>query len=69
MTTAITIHSHSSRGTRTSSVWRAFGTVFEWRERSRQRWALRHLDDRMLCDLGLTRADVYGETAKPFWRA
>jgi uncharacterized protein YjiS (DUF1127 family) len=38
------------------------------RERRRQRVALARLDDRMLRDIGLTAADVEGETSKPFWR-
>ena len=37
-------------------------------ERQRQRKMLRMLDDRMLADLGLTRADVASETAKWPWQ-
>ncbi|MBX6321735.1 MAG: DUF1127 domain-containing protein [Rhodospirillaceae bacterium] len=37
-------------------------------ERARQRHALQSLDDRMLKDIGLTRADVEREVRKPFWR-
>ena len=33
-----------------------------WRERSQQRQALLRLDDRMLRDIGLSRADVERET-------
>ena len=39
-----------------------------WRERSRSRHALATLDDCHLRDIGLTRADVRHESAKPFWR-
>jgi uncharacterized protein YjiS (DUF1127 family) len=39
-----------------------------WRERARQRRQLRSLNDHMLRDLGLTRADVMAESSKPFWR-
>ena len=39
-----------------------------WRERRQQRQALLRLDDRMLRDIGLSRADVEGEVSKPFWR-
>ena len=46
----------------------ALAFVYEWRERSRQRRALLRLDDRMLRDIGLSRADVEGEVSKPFWR-
>ncbi len=40
-----------------------------WSERARQRRQLAALDDRMLKDIGLTRADVMSETDKPFWGA
>jgi uncharacterized protein YjiS (DUF1127 family) len=42
------------------------GTV--WLERSRQRRALAELNDHMLRDIGLTRADAWAEAEKPFWR-
>lgn len=44
-----------------------FTTVLEWQERARQRRRLSELDDRMLKDIGLTRADVSREVEKPFW--
>jgi uncharacterized protein YjiS (DUF1127 family) len=44
-----------------------FATVLEWQERARQRRQLSELDDRMLDDIGVTRADVDREMAKPFW--
>lgn len=44
------------------------GVVELWLARRRQRLDLGRLDDRMLKDLGLTRADVARETGKPFWR-
>ncbi|NNG02831.1 MAG: DUF1127 domain-containing protein [Inquilinus sp.] len=47
----------------------AAAALFVWRERSRQRRHLRHLDDRLLRDIGLTRQDARGEAAKPAWRA
>jgi uncharacterized protein YjiS (DUF1127 family) len=37
-------------------------------ERYRQRQVLRSMDDRILHDIGLTRADVDHETHKPVWR-
>jgi uncharacterized protein YjiS (DUF1127 family) len=39
-----------------------------WDERARQRRQLAELDDYMLRDLGLTRADVAGEIRKAFWQ-
>ena len=46
----------------------ALTLAYGWRERSRQRRALLRLDDRMLCDIGLSRADLEYEVSKPFWR-
>jgi uncharacterized protein YjiS (DUF1127 family) len=39
-----------------------------WFERARQRRHLSELSDHMLKDIGLSRADVEAEAAKPFWR-
>lgn len=39
-----------------------------WR-RWRSRQYLPNLDDRMLRDIGVTRAEVENELNKPFWRA
>lgn len=43
-------------------------TFAVWRERARQRRVLAAMDDHLLKDIGLTRADVDHETGKPFWR-
>ena len=43
--------------------------LLEWQERNRSRILLGRLDDRMLRDMGVSRADVDYEVAKPFWRA
>ncbi len=40
-----------------------------WQERARGRRALASLDDHLLRDIGLSRADVERERVKPFWRA
>jgi uncharacterized protein YjiS (DUF1127 family) len=46
---------------------RAFGSVVRaWFDCSRQRRALSELDDRLLRDIGLTRAQAQREAAKPF---
>ncbi len=39
-----------------------------WIQRDRERHMLNNIDDRMLRDIGLDRADVLAEAAKPFWR-
>ena len=53
-------------------LWRALSDTVEYLlrcyERSRQRRTLETLDDGMLRDLGLSRADVMREADKPFWR-
>lgn len=46
----------------------AVQTLMLWSERRRQRQALAGLDDAMLKDIGLSRADALFEADKPFWR-
>ncbi len=43
-------------------------TLVTWQERDRQRRHLASLDDRMLRDIGISRADAEHEAAIPFWR-
>ena len=43
-------------------------TIKRWIERTRQRRALASLDDAMLRDIGITRAEAARECEKPFWR-
>lgn len=50
-------------------VGRLLDTLITWQERATQRHALATLDDRILKDVGLGRADVAIEVSKPFWRA
>ena len=38
-----------------------------WQEVSRQREALRHLDERSLRDMGITRYEAHAEARRPFW--
>ena len=40
-----------------------------WGERLKQRTALAEMDDRMLKDIGVSRADALVEMDKPFWIA
>jgi uncharacterized protein YjiS (DUF1127 family) len=39
-----------------------------WRERSHVRHQLAVMSDRELHDIGICRAEIADETAKPFWR-
>ncbi len=48
---------------------RSVDAVLDWQEQARQRNQLSELDDHMLHDIGLSRADVEFETNKPFWRS
>lgn len=48
---------------------KAIGVVVVWRNRARERHALRRLNDHYLRDIGLTRHEAMIECDKPFWRA
>jgi uncharacterized protein YjiS (DUF1127 family) len=43
-------------------------SVHEWWRRRQGRHELARMDERGLRDLGLSRADVFREVRKPFWR-
>lgn len=45
----------------------ALEMVVFWTDLARQRRALGMLDDRLLRDIGLSRADVEAETTRRFW--
>ena len=45
-----------------------FATLRLWRRRMREREQLSRMDDRMLADIGITRADAASLSNKPFWR-
>jgi len=51
-----------------SVVGRIVGLLLLWQGRARERHTLAGLDDRMLKDIGLDRADITREADKPFWR-
>lgn len=42
-------------------------TLLGWVDHSRERHHLARLDDRMLADIGLSRADAWAEQSKRFW--
>ncbi len=48
---------------------RLLDLVYTWQARTSERTHLASLDDRLLRDMGLSRADVEGEVHKPFWQA
>jgi uncharacterized protein YjiS (DUF1127 family) len=56
------VHRAGNAGRRTLAK---FG---EWRRRSKDRARLAALDDRMLADIGVTRAEAEFLINKPFWR-
>ena len=43
-------------------------TLRSWRRRTRDRAQLARLDERMLADIGITRADAEFLINKPFWK-
>lgn len=49
-------------------VIKAADSFVIWYDRSRERQALLSMDDHMLRDIGLSRADIWGEARKPFWQ-
>ena len=56
-----------------ASLWtlpeKIFEVLYEWQRRASGRHHLRRLDDHLIKDVGLSRADVEGEAGKPFWTA
>lgn len=48
---------------------RLFETLLAWQSRAAGRRQLAAMDDRLLRDVGLSRADVMREQSKPFWTA
>ena len=50
------------------AVSRIFAALQEWRRRRCDRAELARFDERMLSDIGITRADLWREINKPFWR-
>lgn len=74
---SIPLHrSHEAAGTQRREALEALGdaahwvraTLREWRRRIRERDQLARFDERMLCDIGLSRADAEILINKPFWR-
>jgi uncharacterized protein YjiS (DUF1127 family) len=61
-------HAHRLRRARGHRVQRAFAILREWRRRIRARRELAALDDRMLRDIGISRAEAEFLSRKRFWR-
>lgn len=70
--TASTIHNtdiQSPRRHPVNPLKRLYAILNNWQERAEQRCRLADIEDRLLDDVGMTRADADREAAKPFWRA
>ena len=52
-----------------TGLWQALDVSLGWHQRIMDRHALQTMDDRLLKDIGVSRADVEREANKPFWRA
>ena len=50
------------------SLGRAYAAIAAWQQRYALRQHLLEMDDRLLEDIGMSRADARREAAKPFWR-
>jgi uncharacterized protein YjiS (DUF1127 family) len=57
-----------ARKTSGGIVTRLFDQLLSWHDRARQRRHLGELDDRLLRDIGVSRADIDHEMSRPFWR-
>jgi len=51
-----------------NSVRRLFATVVAWQQRYELRRHLLEMDDRLLDDIGFSRARARQEAARPFWK-
>ena len=52
----------------TSDAGELFALLTTWHKRAAMRHHIRTLDDRMLKDINVSRADIMAEAQKPFWR-
>jgi uncharacterized protein YjiS (DUF1127 family) len=67
-TPSITRRQRAAPRRRTGAVGSVLTRLRQWRRRARERAELAALDDRMLADLGISRADAQFLSNKPFWR-
>ena len=59
---------HVGDSTFLGHLYRCAATVDMWLARVQQRRMLARLDDRLLRDVGISRAQAEAEARKPFWR-
>jgi uncharacterized protein YjiS (DUF1127 family) len=67
---AVVRREHATRTRRTGHARRPpiFAKLRLWRRRAKERAELASLDDRMLADIGIGRAEAQFLSDKPFWR-
>lgn len=66
-TSRITLQLPAATGRGPGLITRLLTMLDGWIERHRQRNALLELNDAMLKDIGISRADATREGSKPFW--
>jgi len=59
---------HEKKSSTGAAAWLALVELWAARRRQRQALALLAEDDHLLDDIGVSRGEALGETAKPFWR-
>lgn len=59
---------HSARHPASTVAARVVARFLQWRRRAKDRAELAALDDRMLADIGISRAEAEFLSSKPFWR-
>ena len=64
---ALSGHAPRPRPSLAARIGGLLGTLAKWQDRRRQRYILQTLDDHMLHDIGISRADVDAEAKRQFW--
>ncbi len=59
---------HTTLHSASNAAARMLAKLHEWRGRATDRAQLAALDDRMLADIGISRAEAEFRSNKPFWR-
>jgi uncharacterized protein YjiS (DUF1127 family) len=68
-TSGITLQPGRSPGFASGLLTVAIDRLLLWQQRARDRRQLAGLDNHMLRDIGMSRADLEPEVTKPFWRS